>query len=173
MYCRGCGYDLRKLDTNRCPECGRAFDTTDQKTYHLTYRRYSLRRIVRSHLWKIAMAVLVLYSASYLLLVEAVPTITIYFSMSSQSPPLTGYVLPLSMGPPEPMTADYRWGGEVVDPLFVPANWIDRHIRPDMWLMYPAPIGGVKVWELASKLKNHPQYDQWEKLAESLPKCNR
>jgi hypothetical protein len=36
MYCRGCGYDLRKLDTTRCPECGRGFDPNDASTYHLS-----------------------------------------------------------------------------------------------------------------------------------------
>jgi hypothetical protein len=27
-YCRNCGYDLRMLPTNRCPECGTPFDLT-------------------------------------------------------------------------------------------------------------------------------------------------
>jgi hypothetical protein len=31
--CRDCGYDLGELTTNRCPECGRAFDLTDPKTF--------------------------------------------------------------------------------------------------------------------------------------------
>ena len=52
--------------------------------------------------------------------------------------------------------------------LFVPANWIDRHIRRDIWMMYPEPLDGIKVWELACKLKNHPQYDQWEILFAEL-----
>jgi hypothetical protein len=33
MYCLGCGYDLRGLPENRCPECGRAFDSGDPATY--------------------------------------------------------------------------------------------------------------------------------------------
>jgi hypothetical protein len=31
--CLGCGYDLRRLPENRCPECGRAFDLADPETY--------------------------------------------------------------------------------------------------------------------------------------------
>lgn len=33
MYCRGCHYDLRKLTSRRCPECGRWFDPDNAKTY--------------------------------------------------------------------------------------------------------------------------------------------
>lgn len=31
--CRGCGYVLEHLSTPRCPECGRAFDFADPRTY--------------------------------------------------------------------------------------------------------------------------------------------
>lgn len=31
--CLGCGYNLRGLETPRCPECGRAFDPADPLTY--------------------------------------------------------------------------------------------------------------------------------------------
>ncbi len=31
-YCRSCGYLLRKLQQDACPECGRAFDPDDLKT---------------------------------------------------------------------------------------------------------------------------------------------
>jgi len=33
MRCLGCGYDLRGLPENRCPECGRAFDPDDSTTF--------------------------------------------------------------------------------------------------------------------------------------------
>jgi hypothetical protein len=33
MLCLGCGYDLRGLPENRCPECGRAFDPVDPTTF--------------------------------------------------------------------------------------------------------------------------------------------
>jgi hypothetical protein len=170
MYCRGCGYDLRKLDTTRCPECGRGFDPADHKTYHRSARRYTIRRIIRSHLWKLTLTALILYTASYLLLVEASQTIFKLSSTSSQYSSIlaNSYVIPFSMGPPEPMTAEYRWGGEIVGSLFSPANWIDRHVRPDMWFIYPASIDGIKVWELASKLKNHPKYNLWDKLFAGL-----
>lgn len=31
--CLGCGYDLRGLPENRCPECGRPFDPDDPESY--------------------------------------------------------------------------------------------------------------------------------------------
>lgn len=33
MYCLDCGYDVRGLPENRCPECGRAFDPDDSTTF--------------------------------------------------------------------------------------------------------------------------------------------
>ncbi len=33
MYCLGCEYDLRGLPEPRCPECGRAFDPQNPKTF--------------------------------------------------------------------------------------------------------------------------------------------
>ena len=33
MHCLDCGYDLRGLPKNRCPECGREFDPEDCRTY--------------------------------------------------------------------------------------------------------------------------------------------
>ena len=33
MYCRACYYDLRGQETPRCPECGRAFDPSDPKSF--------------------------------------------------------------------------------------------------------------------------------------------
>ncbi len=33
MRCLGCGYQLKHLPENRCPECGRTFDPDDDKTY--------------------------------------------------------------------------------------------------------------------------------------------
>ena len=32
-FCRACGYDLHGLDKPRCPECGRAFDPDDRRSY--------------------------------------------------------------------------------------------------------------------------------------------
>jgi hypothetical protein len=36
--CRGCGYALQGLSSNRCPECGRTFDPNDPKTMHIGRR---------------------------------------------------------------------------------------------------------------------------------------
>ena len=33
MCCLGCGYDLRGLPEDRCPECGRVFDPGDSATF--------------------------------------------------------------------------------------------------------------------------------------------
>ena len=37
MYCRQCHYDLRALTTNRCPECGNAFDPNNPDTFYPEY----------------------------------------------------------------------------------------------------------------------------------------
>jgi hypothetical protein len=165
MYCRGCGYDLQKLDTDRCPECGRAFDPDDHKTYHRTARRYTVRRIIRSHLWKLAVAAMVLYMASYMLLVDAVmPTVQSRRQrllgpfMLTYTPLSTG---PGTWGPPMPMEATYPWGGDALKYLYTPVNWVDRLIRRDMWLLYPQPFDGIKLWELTPTFETHPQFERW------------
>ncbi len=33
MHCLDCDYPLKKLRDNRCPECGRAFDSRDPTTF--------------------------------------------------------------------------------------------------------------------------------------------
>ena len=33
MYCLACDYDLTHLDTDRCPECGRAFNPLNPDTF--------------------------------------------------------------------------------------------------------------------------------------------
>ena len=33
MYCKDCQYDLRSTTEQRCPECGRAFDPEDAKSF--------------------------------------------------------------------------------------------------------------------------------------------
>ena len=34
MHCLTCHYNLRNLVEHRCPECGRAFDPSDPKTFN-------------------------------------------------------------------------------------------------------------------------------------------
>jgi len=33
MYCRNCNYDLQQLPGTRCPECGRPFDPSDERSF--------------------------------------------------------------------------------------------------------------------------------------------
>jgi len=33
VHCLSCGYDLQNLDGNHCPECGRIFDPSDDRTF--------------------------------------------------------------------------------------------------------------------------------------------
>jgi hypothetical protein len=45
VRCLSCKYDLSKLTEHRCPECGRAFDPNDRKTFNAGRRLLSWRRI--------------------------------------------------------------------------------------------------------------------------------
>ena len=40
IYCKTCHYPLVRLETNRCPECGRAFDPGDEATFDNTPRHH-------------------------------------------------------------------------------------------------------------------------------------
>ena len=53
--CRGCRYALRTLETNVCPECGRAFDPRDLSSYIDDARHFRRRRVVK---WTIAIVAL-------------------------------------------------------------------------------------------------------------------
>lgn len=62
-YCRKCGYALRALPSNVCPECGRSFDLTDPATFDtLDGRARRRRRVVRR-----AFGLLLIASATYAL----------------------------------------------------------------------------------------------------------
>ncbi|MCL4196323.1 MAG: hypothetical protein KJZ69_02415 [Phycisphaerales bacterium] len=41
MYCLSCKYDLRNLHDHRCPECGRPFDPSDDRTFSVPSSRMS------------------------------------------------------------------------------------------------------------------------------------
>jgi len=62
MSCMGCGYDLRSLPKGRCPECGRAFDPADAKTYRGELRNVNPRAvwiiIIFGLAWPIALILL-------------------------------------------------------------------------------------------------------------------
>jgi hypothetical protein len=42
--CLACGYSLRSLSTNQCPECGRGFDLLDHRSFDTPPRRARRRR---------------------------------------------------------------------------------------------------------------------------------
>lgn len=52
MRCLSCKYDLSHLTERRCPECGRAFDPNDPKTFvspisrRLKLRRYAFQILI-------------------------------------------------------------------------------------------------------------------------------
>jgi hypothetical protein len=46
-FCRQCGYALTGLSENRCPECGRAFEPGDPRTYLHQPRSWAVRRWTR------------------------------------------------------------------------------------------------------------------------------
>lgn len=66
MRCLGCGYDLRSLPENRCPECGRGFDPTNAATYVAKVesgRRYLLLASIA--IAAIALAFAIVWLADY------------------------------------------------------------------------------------------------------------
>src|ERR1035441_10641934 len=51
-FCIGCGYMLRQLPSNRCPECGRAFDPADPRTMSIGRPlRWWQRKLLRPIGW--------------------------------------------------------------------------------------------------------------------------
>jgi hypothetical protein len=50
MYCLGCGYSLRGLEQQRCPECGRSFDPDNWRTFRSEFSQSQPNWITRS-LW--------------------------------------------------------------------------------------------------------------------------
>lgn len=44
LFCRRCGYELRGLSRNRCPECGQPFDPNNRRTYDVSPHRWRSRR---------------------------------------------------------------------------------------------------------------------------------
>lgn len=64
IFCRSCGYDLRSLSENRCPECGREFDPGERRSYDLKPRRTALSRWI----WRIGiLTLLTLFAAAGLI----------------------------------------------------------------------------------------------------------
>lgn len=60
LYCLHCGYDLRKLPTNRCPECGNRFDPDRPLTFFPSPHSLNVRALWVSLPLSIAFVALVL-----------------------------------------------------------------------------------------------------------------
>lgn len=73
--CRKCGYLLRGLTENRCPECGRPFDPTDLGTVRYIGLSVSTRRWARAPCMAEVIAVLIV--AILMLVFRSRPTATI------------------------------------------------------------------------------------------------
>ena len=52
-FCIGCGYSLRGLSDHRCPECGRAFDPGNGKTFLKTPHGHVARWLARPLGWPV------------------------------------------------------------------------------------------------------------------------
>ena len=111
MYCRKCFYALEGLDTNRCPECGRAFDPGDRRTYRRRppWMSPGRRRAL------VATIVTTVYFGSY-------------YSMARVSSQWAADRLAYAYERFEP---EYRFAGPFMRILFMPAYQVDAAIRHD------------------------------------------
>jgi len=64
MYCRQCSYQLKGVESPRCPECGREFDSADRRTFRA--RKYV--PLHRRRWFLVMMCILLAYVGSYLYL---------------------------------------------------------------------------------------------------------
>src|SRR5438105_3678911 len=130
-YCRGCGYVLHGLAQNRCPECGRAFDPADRKTYATSRRALLLRRWLRR----------LLPPALILALLTGAPTGWLYHGWKAEQPVLAaidqvgGSVTFTSIGPRwlrtlTPRRFEYLYvRAEAVELWLADDDAIDRDLR--------------------------------------------
>jgi hypothetical protein len=51
MYCKECGYQLNRLSSSACPECGHPFDPQDSSTFTFERNRRARLWIIRLYLW--------------------------------------------------------------------------------------------------------------------------
>lgn len=111
MYCQKCSYSLNGLDRNRCPECGRLFDSADPNTF----RRKPYRV---SPFWKrtiVAMVMLTIYLGAYFGLVKI------------GTKPISNHFQYIALGP------EYRAYPEIAAIVFAPAHRVDRLARFNAW----------------------------------------
>jgi len=97
MRCRTCGYRLRDLEANRCPECGRSFDPRYSSTFLAERERNFPTRSVLT--W----AILLLFLSSLA---------AIIFLAVVENPSRSSYILIPAFALPQ------------IVPLFLIAEWL-------------------------------------------------
>src|SRR4051794_40133132 len=130
MLCRQCGYILDGIPSRQCPECGRAFEPADRRTWAITHRSFRLRR-----LRQVTAAVLLLgtatYTVLYLTLLRRTATRPATFVFASGlGRPLPG---------PWPAQAEFSHGEAAAGCLFAPAVWVDQKLFPARWRQWDPP----------------------------------
>ena len=115
--------------------------------------------------WRILLASLIVYTCSYYTLVQ--PKQSILSMTGNGIPYVTKGDLHI-ITPPMRKDARYRWGDPYIEFLFVPANWLDRRLRPMTWTVYPPTLDGIQVWGLAIELQDHPKHEEWFRLLTQL-----
>ncbi|RMF85029.1 MAG: hypothetical protein D6744_02075 [Planctomycetota bacterium] len=94
-YCLGCGYDLRRLPSNRCPECGAVFDPEQPQTYAVTPVRFGGGALV------ISLSLAVVY-VGVVVIVSAVANYVDPWALVASTPywPLIGIAFLIDPGVP-------------------------------------------------------------------------
>lgn len=145
FFCRGCGYSLQGLESPRCPECGRPFDRDNPKTMSRSSKLIRHRRIRRAICGIIAALLMFGYVAMYLKLVQVRQPPNPMWSATTLpiAPGWTGegYLVERYYPKATPAIAAYPNIPEAFERVFVPINWIDRHIRKDLWNYYDIGFG--------------------------------
>ena len=90
MRCLSCHYDLRNLPEHRCPECGRAFDPNDPRTYdtEASARNRSDRRALVWAVSAFALTFILALLVRYVIPIGLVEALLIAFSSATIAVPI-------------------------------------------------------------------------------------